>query len=37
MIFWDLKGSGKKFQIQDPMLEEMLDDLVQNSSTRKNE
>jgi hypothetical protein len=27
-IFWDLANSGKKFQIKDPLLEEMLDEMI---------
>jgi len=31
LIFWDVKGSGKKFQIRDPELEEMFEQLILQS------
>ena len=33
-IFWDLRNQGAKYQIKDPILEEMLEDMIQNSNER---
>lgn len=27
-IFWDVKNTGEKFQIKDPILEEMLEEMI---------
>ena len=28
MIFWDMKNTGKKFEVKDPVLEEMFEELI---------
>ena len=34
MIFWDLKSTGDPYQIKNPFLEEMLEEMIQNSNDR---
>lgn len=36
-IFWDLKGTGDPYQIKNPFLEEMIEEMIQNSNERLNE
>lgn len=33
-IFWDLKSTGDLYQIKNPFLEEMIEEMIQNSSER---
>ena len=34
IIFWDLKNTGDPYQIKNPFLEDMLEELIQNSNER---
>lgn len=33
LIFWDVQGSGSKFQVKDPVLEQLLEEMVGDNET----
>lgn len=34
LIFWDLKNQGDPYQIKNPFLEDMIEDMIHNSNDR---